>query len=181
MKSFEKDLRITGGYLKGKQLKVPDSARPVTTRVKNNIFDLIGEEIQNARVLDLFSGSGNLGLEALSRGAANAVFVDHNLDSVRVIEKNVANLKLEDITVVKKGDYKIVVKRLDEKFDIIFIDPPFHFTKELKLTPLVSTLDDNGLVVVKINKDGYFKIPTLLEKVYEKIIGENKVLFLRKS
>lgn len=121
-------MRIISGKYKGHHL-VPFQAghlRPTTDRVKESLFNIIQSEVSGARVLDLFSGTGNLGIEALSRGAAEVLFVDKNLKSIQILEKNLLKLKVSEPTKILKKDVLSFLKTYSgDTFDIIFADPPF--------------------------------------------------------
>lgn len=169
------------GKYKGMSLKVPNSARPMTTRVKAVIFDTLREYIEDSMVLDLFAGSGNIGIEALSRGAKYAVFVDHNNESVDIIKGNLRRIKAENDSNVFKMDYKIYLKRTADKFNLIFIDPPFEFINEVNLRFLPNILEDNGIIVLKTEDDSKIKLPIELQINYEKVIGENKIFFITRK
>lgn len=121
-------MRIISGKYKGHAL-VSFSAshiRPTTDRVKESLFNIWQNEIEGARVLDLFSGTGSLGLEALSRGAASVQFVDAHPKSVQILRQNIEKLKLtEDHRIAATDVFHFLKRYKDEPFDLIFIDPPF--------------------------------------------------------
>ena len=123
-------MRIITGSARGVKLLTleGENTRPTTERVKEAVFSMIQFEIDGRRVLDLFSGSGQMGLEALSRGAASATMVDHAKAAVEIIKKNVLKTKLEgaDVVLSDSLEYLRTSKRKkDEKFDIVFLDPPY--------------------------------------------------------
>ncbi len=123
-------LRIVGGEARGRRLHVPREAgvRPTSDRVKEALFNILGGRVAGSRVLDLFAGSGNLGLEALSRGAAHVTFVDRDRRCCRVIARNLADLGYGDRALVLPGDALAVLGDLaarGERFDLIFLDPPY--------------------------------------------------------
>jgi len=124
-------VRIIGGTLKSRRIAFPKSrlTRPMTDRTKETLFNILGGLVDGKRVLDLYSGSGSLGLEALSRGAMEAVFVDRADWSVKVISKNLKDLKLEEDAQVMQGDVFRAISRLEKKgrkFSLVFVDPPFQ-------------------------------------------------------
>lgn len=170
--------RIIAGEYKGVSLKVPDSARPITSRVKAVMFDTLREYISNSMVLDLFAGSGNIGIEALSRGASFVVFVDHNHESTEAIRDNLLKVRAEAKSSVHKMDYKVYLKRTSDKFDLIFIDPPFDFIDSVNLRLLPTILNKDGIIVLKTEDTSKIKLPIELKVSYEKIIGENKLFFI---
>jgi len=126
-------LRITGGSFSGSYLWVPDSGvRPATNLVREALFSTIysffDDGIRGLDVLDLFAGSGSLGIEAISRGAKSATFVDNYIDSVRAIHKNLEFLNL-DFPVIRSDVVKFLKRRRNLLYDVIFLDPPYKYEK----------------------------------------------------
>ena len=120
-------MRVISGTAKGVSLKTPSGmeTRPTTDRVKEAVFSIIQFHIPGARILDLFGGTGQLGIEGLSRGANSAVFVDRREEACALIRENLRRTKLEGSARVVRSDYQTYLKRTKEKFDIIFLDPPY--------------------------------------------------------
>ena len=120
-------MRIITGLARGKRLVAPDGndVRPTPERVKEGIFSALQFELEGRRVLDLFAGSGQLGLEALSRGAASAVFVDSSNTSLAIVKKNIEITGFADKARVVRSDYAAFAATNREIFDIVFIDPPY--------------------------------------------------------
>ena len=124
-------LRVIGGTARGVPLKSPDpkNTRPTMDRTKESLFNILMPYISDARVLDLFSGSGSLGIESLSRGAKEAVFVDNSKNCRNIIIENLKKTRLEDRSTVIAMDVTKAIKLLSSrnaKFDIIFMDPPYN-------------------------------------------------------
>ena len=119
-------MRVITGTARGRRLKELQGmeTRPTTDKVKESLFSIIQFDIEGRRVLDLFAGTGQLGIEALSRGAAEAVFVDRRPDAVRLVQENLALCGFTDRARVKSGDALAYLKS-GEKFDLIFLDPPY--------------------------------------------------------
>ncbi len=120
-------MRVIAGVAKGRKLKSPRTAetRPILDRVKVALFDLLGETVIDAVFLDLFAGTGSVGIEALSRGARKAVFVEISPEAIKVIKENLQITGLADrAQVVRKDVFKYIEQLGDEKFDIIYIAPP---------------------------------------------------------
>jgi len=152
-------MRIIAGIARGTILETPDGddTRPTLERVKENFFNAINFDVENAKVLDLFAGSGQLGLEALSRGAREAVFVDINAECVEIIRKNTQKAKLYDKCNIYRYDYSEYLSGLKKrkdfvKFDIVFIDPPYELSRKLindciKKLIKHEFISDNGLIV----------------------------------
>jgi 16S rRNA (guanine966-N2)-methyltransferase len=124
-------MRVITGTLGGRTLRRPAdrSFRPTTDRVKESIFNILAHRfaLDGARVSDLFAGSGALGIEALSRGAAHAVFVEASRDSLRVLRANIATLGIEARCSIVEGRAEDFARRTRERFDVILADPPYAF------------------------------------------------------
>lgn len=124
-------MRIITGRAKGTNLFTPKNydVRPTADRVKESVFNIIGSSIVDARVLDAFAGTGNLGLECWSRGAASVIFVDKSRESLKLVQRNVEKCHAEDDCRLLEGEAASQIARLErqgEVFDFIFLDPPYH-------------------------------------------------------
>ena len=147
-------MRVITGKARGVVLKTPDglATRPTTDRVKEALFSIIQFDIPSARVLDLFGGTGQLGIEALSRGAKHAVFVDQSETACRLIKENLKRTKLEGDGQVICSDYLSFLKRTGETFDIIFLDPPYaevFLENALKMITEIDILQSGGIIVTE--------------------------------
>ena len=179
-------MRIIAGKYKRtpiKTLEGEDITRPTRDMVKEALFSSI-EINSDTRFLDLFSGTGGIGLEALSRGAKDAVFNDLNKQAVRIINTNLE--KVHENRMVLNLDYQECLKRLEnEKFDYIFCDPPYDFKAYEDLFFYVNKynlLDKKGIMIVEIRKDTDLKQDYLGIKLYkEKKYGITKLLYYRKE
>ncbi|MEA2562474.1 MAG: rRNA (guanine966-N2)-methyltransferase [Acidobacteriota bacterium] len=142
-------VRVTGGAFRGRGLAVPPGARPTEGRVREALFSIWSDRIENARVLDLFAGSGVVGLEAVGRGALSALAVDDNLQTIKVLEANAALLKDKGIKV-RRLTLPAGLSRLTGPFDLVFADPPYAFEayREL-LAGVAPLLAPDGEVVVE--------------------------------
>ena len=120
-------MRVITGKARGVQLKTPDGmlTRPTTDRVKEALFSILQFDLPGARVLDLFGGTGQLGIEALSRGAASAVFVDSRREACQLIRSNLEKTHLASDALVVQSDYLEYLNRCREKFNLILLDPPY--------------------------------------------------------
>jgi len=153
-------MRIIGGEAKGRRIKTCKGirTRPTADRVKETIFNLIGKSISGVRVLDLFAGSGSLGLEALSRGASQALFLDSSRPATSVVEENLAALGFEERAEVVRGDvFRLIpwLARRDRRFGIVFVDPPYDrgfAQKTVRLLNRFPILEEHGMVVVEHSK-----------------------------
>ena len=121
-------MRVITGTARGRRLKELEGmeTRPTTDRVKEGMFNALQFDIEGRRILDLFAGTGQLGIECLSRGAASAVFVDRRADAVKLIRENLKVTELSDRARVVSGDSVEFLKSLREKFDVILLDPPYE-------------------------------------------------------
>jgi 16S rRNA (guanine966-N2)-methyltransferase len=138
-------LRIISGKFKGQHLVSfkADHIRPTTDRVKETVFNILQSEITGARVLDLFSGTGNLGIESLSRDCAEVTFVEKNKKSLGILSENLSKLKIVDgFRIVPQDVFKFAKAYVGEGFDVIFADPPFT---ESIADQVVQAVNDSNL------------------------------------
>ena len=147
-------MRVISGKMRGVRLKTPtgQSTRPTADRVKEAMFSILQFELPGAKVLDLFGGTGQLGIEAVSRGAKSAVFVDQNEQACRLIRENLKLAKMEQESKVVRSDYLSFLKTTKEKFDIILLDPPYaevFLENALKLISEIDILQTNGIIVAE--------------------------------
>lgn len=156
-------MRIITGTARGVRLETleGENTRPTAERVKEALFSMIQFDIESRRVLDLFAGSGQLGLETLSRGAIKAVFVDSDKKSADIIKRNAQKAKLYDKCTVLNVDYKQYLKNAGgrETFDIIFIDPPYGsdmLENALELIIAADILHDNGMIICESDNSSPF-------------------------
>ena len=147
-------MRVITGKARGIQLKTPEglTTRPTADRVKEALFSIIQFEIPGARVLDLFGGTGQLGIEALSRGAKSATFVDAGEPACRLIRENLRRTRLEAEGRVVRSDYLDYLKRCREEYDIILLDPPYaevFLENALKQIAEIDILQSGGIIVAE--------------------------------
>jgi 16S rRNA (guanine966-N2)-methyltransferase len=143
-------LRIISGLFGGRNIQAPDTVatHPMSERVRNALFNIVGEEIKNATVLDAFAGSGALGLEALSRGAAHATFVERDSRAVITLQSNIALFNQGSFANVVQADVAAWVNRCKDVFDVILIDPPYDDTQFSTAMELKKLLKPNGIMVL---------------------------------
>ena len=153
-------MRVITGKARGIVLKTPDGmlTRPTADRVKEALFSIIQFELPAARVLDLFGGTGQLGIEALSRDAKYAVFVDEREDACKLIRENLRRTKMESQASVVRSDYMAYLRSCCDKFDIIFLDPPYaevFLENSLKMITEIDILQSGGIIVTErpVDKD----------------------------
>ena len=159
-------MRVITGKARGVALKTPNgmATRPTADRVKEAMFNIIQFEIPAAKVLDLFGGTGQLGIEALSREAKSAVFVDEREDACKLIRENLKKTKLEQYGKVVRSDYMAYLKSCREKFDIILLDPPYaevFLENSLKMITEIDILQSGGIIVTErpLGKDLPWEFP----------------------
>lgn len=146
-------MRVISGTARGKTLlPVPGmSTRPTTDRVKENIFNLIQGEIRGARVLDLFAGTGQMGIEALSRGAASCDFVDHDRAALAVLRRNLEGARVADRARVQQADFSAFLQKTRAgAYDVVFLDPPYGgklLNEALFAAERFDILAENGIMV----------------------------------
>ena len=173
--------RIYGGFARGRKIKIPKGIRPTRGIVKRSMFDTLGPLIQEAKILDLFAGSGGFGLEALSRGAREVWFVERSIRSLRAIKENLRLLQFAGRAITIHGDALKVLKNLKEqgeKFDIIFADPPYDYQRYKELIELAEqVLESEGILIVETRKGTEFSVPKNLEKKKEVTFGQTKISY----
>lgn len=181
-------MKVIKGIFKNRPLSVPPNIRAVSLRVKKSLFDVIKDEIEDKTVLDLFGGSGSLGIEALSLEAEKAVFVDISRASVKTIQKNLSSLKL-----LPKGDVilKDVFKAIKDfflkniVFDIVFLDPPYYkglARKTLQALNEYDILSPRGLIVITCYyKDSLENSYKNFSRIFFRNYGQTRVLIYRNN
>lgn len=177
-------MRIVAGRYRGRKLTPPsdDSVRPTTDRIKETVFNILQWDVEGARVLDLFAGSGALGIECLSRGAAEVVFADKSPASVALIRQNLKGI--EGSYRVLTADFTGVLRSGEDKFDLIFIDPPYKSgLGELAVDAAfdLGRVAEGGTVVYEHSSELPFKCARKDVKVRTKVMGSVTVEFIRKK
>jgi len=183
-------MRIIGGNLRGKKILNPTdkSTRPLKDMVRESIFNIIEHskneyvELNNAKVLDLFSGTGSFGIECLSRGAKKVVFFENYINSIKILKKNLDLLSLsEQSNIIEKDAYNLTKSENNLiKFDLIFLDPPF---KDNKLNQLIEKIKQmkitskNTLIIIHRNKKIFENISKDLTISKEKNYGLSRIIF----
>ncbi len=143
-------MRVITGLARGKRLatQTGESVRPTPERVKEALFSALQFQIEGRRVLDLFAGSGQLGIEALSRGAKQAVFVDASKDSVAIVQANLENTGLTDNARVKNMDFAAFLMQNRDPFDLAFLDPPYRTGLLQRALPMTAEIMNKGGTIV---------------------------------
>lgn len=192
-------MRIISGKARGTKINTIDevTTRPTLDRVRESLFNIIQNYVSNTYVLDIFAGSGALGIEALSRGAKHAVFCDINKDAVKIINENLMKTRLKENAIVYNMNYKKMIEKLsknDFKFDIVFVDPPYKENLAVNSVKLIiqnNLLNENGIIIIetdekerdlkelqelnKIDNENLQKIKIIDERKY----GRANLIFLR--
>ena len=174
-------MRIVGGKYRGKNLISPidENTRPTMDKTRESIFNIIGTKIIDSKCLDLFAGSGALGLEALSRGASVVHFNDIHSNAIKVIKENVTSLKgLESEYVISSSNYIDYLKVCNTVYDVVFLDPPYALKviEEIMNYMLDNKLvNDSSVFVVETLKEDSFVINHEFSKVKEYVYGKTKV------
>ncbi|MBQ6042271.1 MAG: 16S rRNA (guanine(966)-N(2))-methyltransferase RsmD [Oscillospiraceae bacterium] len=143
-------MRVITGSARGRRLITPEGldTRPTTDKVKEAICSSLQFDFPGANVLDLFAGSGQMAIEALSRGARRATFIDADQRAIECIRQNVKNCRFADSSVILRSDAVSFLQRNHEKFDIAFLDPPYrHDTLQQILPLLAENMQENGIIV----------------------------------
>ena len=183
-------MRVIGGNLKGKKILNPTdkSTRPLKDMVRESVFNVIEHskneyvELNNSKVLDLFSGTGSFGIECLSRGAEKVIFFENYTNSIKVLKKNIDLLKLNKYSkIIEKDTYNISQSQLNlKKFDLIFLDPPFKDNKINKIIEIIKKMkitSKESLIIIHRNKKIVEKISKDLIILKEKNYGLSKIIF----
>jgi 16S rRNA (guanine966-N2)-methyltransferase len=179
-------MRIITGRYKGRIIRtVRDlSVRPATDRVKQTIFNMLAHriEMQGIVVLDLFAGSGNLGFEALSRGASRVTFVENNRPAVDFIERNVRELGCEASSEIHETDVVSFIKAAATAYDLIFADPPYEFGQTRELPELIlsrNLLKRDGYLIMEHAKNIRFAATSLYRTTASRQFGRTLVTFFQ--
>ena len=176
-------MRIIAGRAKGLTLKAPpEGTRPMTGRAKESLFSIIGSRLPEAVVLDLYAGSGSIGLEALSRGATSCVFVERGNRASKVLADNVAKVGLGGD--IRASTVDSALTKLDGPFDLVFVDPPYaedDRTVSGVLSRIEPLLADDGLVVIHRQARSTLVVPEFLTCTDERRYGDAVVTMMERS
>lgn len=180
-------MRVITGSARGKQLKeLPGlDTRPTTSRVKEGLFNIIQFDIEGRRVLDLFSGTGQLGIETLSRGAAACDFVDQSPAAVKIIKENVKACRLTDRAQFHQKDFAAFLSSTSGKYDLIFLDPPYGsgaLEQALEMIADIDIVSGNGIIVCESPDDHVLpELPAPYEKGRSYRYGKIRLTLYRRS
>ncbi len=180
-------MRVITGTAKGKRLKeLPGMAtRPTTDRVKEGLFNVIQFDIEGRRILDLFAGTGQLGIECLSRGAAHCDFVDSAPAAMKIIRDNVTACRLTDRAAFHQKDFASFLKTVRGSYDLIFLDPPYasgDLERALKTITDIDIVSGNGIIVCETPVEHTLpELPDLFVRTGEYRYGKIKLTLYRRS
>ena len=185
-------MRVIGGYLKGKKILLPidKTTRPLKDMVRQSIFNILEHSkneyinIKNSNILDLFSGTGSFGIECISRGAKKVIFFENNQNSIKILNKNLSLLNLNDFSeVINQNAYELNNKIVEkQKLDLIFLDPPF---KDLNINVILNKITElkiiskKTLIIIHRNKKTKENFPENLNIIRENIYGLSKIIFAK--
>ena len=169
-------VRICAGKFGSRRISCPKGIRPTSDRVKEALFSALGIDFSGLKVLDLFAGSGALGIEAISRGAASCDFVDDSRSSVACIRKNLDSLGISEMCRIMESDAGSFVKKCSQKFDLIFMDPPYNKGLASLIAPeLYGLIEQGGILAIEHSPREAIDIEVWKEKRY----GDTMITFAK--
>ena len=176
-------MKVISGILKGRNIDGYniDGTRPTMDRVKESLFATIQNNLKDSIVLDLFAGSGQLGIEAISNGAKTCYFIDNNKEVIKILNKNISNLNIKSSSKVILSDWKKSLNKFANqslKFDLIFVDPPYDYNVYEKILEKVSSLNlltENGLIILEHSNLKFKEIYDNLILYKEKKYGSKSI------
>ena len=180
-------MRVISGKNRGTKLYTLDGleTRPTLDRVKESLFNIINFDIPNCNFLDLFAGSGAIGIEAASRGAKKVVMCEKSIDAIKIINKNIEKTKLKEIIKVHHEDFEKCINNLEDKFDIIFLDPPYktdYVFKAIKKILEKKIYKEDTIIVIETDIEQDIEnslIKLEIEEYDKKKYGRASILFYR--
>lgn len=181
-------MRVIAGSAKGRRLKAPkgSSVRPTADRVKEALFNILSNKVYGSLFIDLFAGSGAIGIEALSRGAKHSIFVDNSKENILLISENLEKTGLKERARLIKNSAKDAIGRLNREnvqADLIFLDPPYQFLQTASLVKLITTgplVKEGGLIIVEHLKTDLSLIDELSAD-WQKVYGQACLSFITKK
>ena len=182
---MKNSIRITGGNLKGKKIPFDfkNSLRPTSSKLREVLFNWLQFEIQNFQCLDLFAGTGALGIEALSRGADKTIFIESNKKNYMALKNSLLELNLKSQSMLLFKDGLAWIKENDlSVFDLIFLDPPFDNNYETKVLEMLcknKNLKSSCKIYIEFSKFSDIKLSNSYEILKEKIVGDVKALLVK--
>lgn len=174
-------IKIIAGKNRGNILKTKEgiTTRPTLNRIRENLFNIIRDKVPGAKVLDLFAGSGAIGIEALSRGAAEASFIELDKEAYRILRENLEKTNNLVKSKIFNGDFRNFLKISNNTYDIIYIDPPYHinvYEEVLSILGSNNILDESGIIILEAKKDTILPQETKDFKCYRDVIYGNTII-----
>ncbi len=184
-------MRIISGEARGRKLVAPagEDTRPTADKVRGSLFNIIGARVYDARVLDLFGGTGAMALEALSRGAEHAVIVDHAREAIQAIERNAEAVLKDELSSrarIIRADYRSAIGSLGGmKFDLVFLDPPYRmldaYSDALKRLKAIDALNKDCLIILERQREQSVPLPEGFECFDTRSYGATSVELVREA
>lgn len=179
-------MRVIAGRFKGRRLKAPsfEGVRPTSDKLRETLFNVLARRIQDARVLDGFAGTGAVGIEALSRGAAHVTFVERDRRAAALIEANLALCGVERGYTIECGDVASVLRRRprDDEYDLVLLDPPYDADPDMVTNALAAAarrVAGGGLIVLERARRREVEVPAALERLRDVASGDSALTFLK--
>lgn len=174
-------IKIIAGKNRGNILKTKDgiTTRPTLNRIRENLFNIIRDRLPGSKVLDLFAGSGAIGLESLSRGASESTFVELDKGAFKILKENILKTENLDKSKIFNGDFRVFLKRCNDKYDIIYIDPPYHINAYEEALSLIGTRDlllADGIIILEAKKNTSLPSEIIDFKCYRDVIYGNTII-----
>ena len=175
-------MRVIAGRFKGRRLKAPtwEGVRPTSDKLRETLFNILAPRVEGARVLDGYAGTGAVGIEALSRGAAHVSFVERDVRAVSLIQSNLAACGVEQGYTIHRGDVASVLRQLprDATFDLVLLDPPYQDAVTTALDAAADRLGENGLIVLERATRREPDVPPRLARVRDVTSGDSTLTFM---
>jgi 16S rRNA (guanine966-N2)-methyltransferase len=178
------NIRLIAGKFGGRLIQAPEGkvTHPMSERIRSSLFNIIGSEIKDARVLDAFAGSGSIGLEALSRGASHVTFIERDRAASDILNKNIATFDASAQTSVLRMNVATwITKNLDKTYDVIFTDPPYNDMQFSTVSRLAQLLDKNGVMILSYPGRGELPPINGIVVVDNRSYGTAALAFYRKE
>ena len=175
-------MRVIAGRFKGRRLKAPtwEGLRPTSDKLRETLFNIVAPRVEGARVLDGYAGTGAIGIEALSRGAAHVTFVEREPRAIALIEANLAGCGVTDGYTIRRADVVTALAQLEAgAFDLIVLDPPYDVAVDAVLTVAARAVTSDGLVVLERATRREPATPAALERVRDVASGDSTLSFFR--
>ncbi len=176
-------MRITGGSLSGRHLNTPKTSaiRPMRDAVRMAMFNMLMDFLPDCQFLDLFAGTGGVGIEALSRGASHTTFVDKLPEALNILKNNLKTLDLEAESTIISGDVFNIIGQLDKSFDLIFVGPPYYDDlahETLKMLSETTLLKEDGVLIAEVfHKESMDNQYGRLIQIQQRLYGDNLLVF----